>query len=328
MSITPSVQFRKDSALLEWWRTQSGTAEAGTIRLQAVVKGGSVRRFYRIQVDGESRGILMEYSPEKEENHVFAEVARFLSCLGVPVPEIFVHDPQNHLMWLEDLGDCDLESYCARNHHDRMAVYRKVIGAILPLWQCTEIPDGLRTMPEFDARLYRWERDYYFDHHLKRLAPGRDESCREALHQALRPWEERLLNGPTGLVHRDFQSHNIMVREGQPGFVDFQGMRVGCWIYDLVSLLWDPYMDLGDGVRQILVAEAAEAMKWSGSATEWRQLVLAAGMQRLMQALGAYGFLGEGLGKKEFLQYVPVASSRLAVLAQEAGCEKQVVPGG
>jgi len=127
MSITPSVQFRKDSALLEWWRTQSGVAEVGTIRLQAVVKGGSVRRFYRIQVDGESRGILMEYSPEKEENHVFAEVARFLSCLGVPVPEIFVHDPQNHLMWLEDLGDCDLESYCARNHHDRMAVYRKVM---------------------------------------------------------------------------------------------------------------------------------------------------------------------------------------------------------
>jgi aminoglycoside/choline kinase family phosphotransferase len=95
-------------------------------------------------------------------------------------------------------------------------------------------------------------------------------------------------------VHRDFQSQNIIIRQGQAYLIDFQGMRPGLAEYDLASLLYDPYV-------QLSAAERAELLEFYRGEAEiidpaYEEKFRLCAMQRLMQALGAYGYLGETKG--------------------------------
>jgi aminoglycoside/choline kinase family phosphotransferase len=110
-------------------------------------------------------------------------------------------------------------------------------------------------------------------------------------------------------VHRDFQSQNIIVRNGQAYLIDFQGMRPGLAEYDLASLLYDPYVDLTEAERAELMAYYCGRQLENGITIngEFDLKLRLCAMQRLMQALGAYGFLGLVKGHKHFLQYIPNA---------------------
>jgi len=105
------------------------------------------------------------------------------------------------------------------------------------------------------------------------------------------------------LVHRDFQSQNILIRNGQAHLIDFQGMRPGLAHYDLASLLFDPYVDLSEAERDELLEHYCGEKPGSEFLTTLRLCA----MQRLMQALGAYGFLGLVKDHKHFLQHIPKA---------------------
>jgi aminoglycoside/choline kinase family phosphotransferase len=107
-------------------------------------------------------------------------------------------------------------------------------------------------------------------------------------------------------VHRDFQSQNIIIQNGQANLIDFQGMRPGLAEYDLASLLFDPYVELSGAERSELIdyyrlKQTDSARRIDGKFGDTLQLCA---MQRLMQALGAYGFLGLVRGRENFLQYV------------------------
>ncbi len=116
---------------------------------------------------------------------------------------------------------------------------------------------------------------------------------------------EQLANYPRVLVHRDFQSQNIIIRQGQAYLIDFQGMRPGLAEYDLASLLYDPYVQLSTIERQESLKYYRNEVSMSGSAFEEKFQLCA--MQRLMQALGAYGYLGNVKGYDLFLDHIPVA---------------------
>ena len=119
-------------------------------------------------------------------------------------------------------------------------------------------------------------------------------------------------------MHRDFQSQNIIVRNGQAHLIDFQGMRPGLAQYDLASLLYDPYVDLSDAER----AELIEHYCRQKPSNDFGKILRLCAMQRLMQALGAYGFLGLVKGHKAFLQYIPKALALLRqVIARIDGLE-------
>ncbi|HST29416.1 MAG TPA: phosphotransferase, partial [Chthoniobacterales bacterium] len=129
---------------------------------------------------------------------------------------------------------------------------------------------------------------------------------------------EDLAQRPRVLVHRDFQSQNILMRNGQAHLIDFQGMRPGLAQYDLASLLYDPYVDLTVVERNELLEHYC-GKKPDGDFL--RTLRLCA-MQRLMQALGAYGFLGLVKGHQHFLQHIPKAVNSLReVVAEIDGLE-------
>src|SRR5215472_5028568 len=172
---------------------------------------------------------------------------------------------------------------------------------------------------EFNSELYLWEQNYFFENCLGRYFKiEKAKLAQLAALPALQEIADRLASFPRVLVHRDFQSQNIIMRNGQAYLIDFQGLRPGLAEYDLASLLYDPYVHLTEAERADLIAYYDERQAPNGMVINGDfdfKLRLCA-MQRLMQALGAYGFLGLVKGHKHFLKNIPTAlkSLRLIVL--------------
>ena len=121
------------------------------------------------------------------------------------------------------------------------------------------------------------------------------------------------------LVHRDLQSQNVMVRKGKPVLIDFQGMRFGNLFYDLGSLLYDPYVEIRDADRAALLRTYYDLSRPLQSWDEFESLFHLASAQRLMQALGAYGFLGHEQGKSSFLAHTAPALDHLLDVTGRTG---------
>ena len=170
---------------------------------------------------------------------------------------------------------------------------------------------------EFNAALYRWEQKYFFENCLGRCFKVAESKGKElAALPALREIAKHLASLPRVLVHRDFQSQNIIIQNGQANLIDFQGMRPGLAEYDLASLLYDPYVDITGAERAELIRYYREGRGKSGVTCDedFDSKLRLCAMQRLMQALGAYGFLGLVKGHKSFLQYIPRAVRSLRVI--------------
>jgi len=311
--------------LLRQTRMHFPRLDVAEIKISPIQKGGSDRKFYRIRCSAEQALILVKYNLEREENRHYVPIANFLGTHGIRVPEIYFHDPDEGLIWLEDLGECDIYSYRHESWLVRRAFYESALDQIatlhaLPESVCVEMKEHLPA--EFDAELYRWEQNYFFKNCLGRYFKL-ENTRRAALAAlpALKEIAELLASFPRVLVHRDFQSQNIIMRNGQAYLIDFQGMRPGLPYYDLASLLYDPYVDLAEAERTELIAYYRSRQLENGLTIDGDfdlKLRLCA-MQRLMQALGAYGFLGLVKGHKHFLQHVPAAMKSLRCTVAKIG---------
>jgi hypothetical protein len=293
------------------------------IKIRPIEKGGSDRKFYRIQCSADQMLILVKYNLEREENRHYVQIAQFLTKNGIRVPEIYFHDPAEGLIWIEDLGKRDLYSYQHESWLVRRAFYESTLDQIaklhsLPESVCLEMKKHLPA--EFNAALYRWEQKYFFQNCLGRYFSVSESRRKElAALAGLREIAKHLASLPRVLVHRDFQSQNIIIRNGQAYLIDFQGMRPGLAEYDLASLLYDPYVDLTETERAELIAYYRDQQLKNGITVDGDfdlKLRLCA-MQRLMQALGAYGFLGLVKGHKHFLQHIPNALRSLRTVVRK-----------
>jgi aminoglycoside/choline kinase family phosphotransferase len=309
--------------------------DVAEIKIAPINKGGSDRKFYRIRCSPEQALILVKYNLEREENRHYVQVAQFLDEHGIRVPTIYFHDPAEGLIWIEDLGESDLYSYRHESWLVRQAFYESALDQIatlhaLPESVCIEMKEHLPA--EFNAALYLWEQDYFFENCLGRYF-GVDNAKLAALATlpALQEIPKRLAGLPRVLVHRDFQSQNIMMRNSLAYLIDFQGMRPGLPEYDLASLLFDPYVDLSSAERDELISYYREKQAENGRTIngEFDDLLKLCAMQRLMQALGAYGFLGLVKGHKHFLKHVPAAMTSLhSIVRQIEGLQQLEAPLG
>ena len=310
----------KTELLLHQTRRRLPAFGEGEIEIAPIQKGGSDRRFYRVScAPGESL-ILVKYNLERAENRHYVRIAEFLTEHGVAVPKVYFHDPDEGLIWIEDLGESDLFSFREESWLVRGALYRSALDEIAKLHELPESEwsqlDG-EMPPEFNATLYRWEQNYFFENCLGRIFGVAERTQRElASLAALREIADRLAGLPRVIVHRDFQSQNVIVRAGQPYLIDFQGMRPGLAEYDLASLLFDPYMGLSPAEREELWLYYRERRHLE-AATEMRETLRFCAMQRLMQALGAYGFLGLVKENRQFLVHVPAALDSLRKVIAE-----------
>ena len=309
--------------LLRQTRIHFPRLEQAKVKITPIEKGGSDRKFYRVRCSPEQTIILVKYNLDREENRHYVEIAEFLATHKIRAPKIYFHDPAEGLIWIEDLGKTDLWSYREEPWLVRRAFYESALDEIVKL-HClpeTATQSIQKNLPaEFDAALYRWEQNYFFENCLGRLfAVAPDELAELATLDSLGQIAEQLAERPRVLVHRDFQSQNIIVRNGQAHLIDFQGMRPGLAEYDLASLLFDPYVSFSRPECEELLShyEGQRAAAGNPVPPDFREVFRLCGIQRLMQALGAYGFLGLVKGHKAFLDHVPAAIQSLRELVAE-----------
>jgi len=276
--------------------------------LVPVGRGGSDRDYFRVAIDGRDSFIVMRYGQMREENNCYAAIAGFLREIGVSVPAILGHAPERGLLVMEDLGAEDLFSFRDAPWDLRRPLYEKTLEVVLKLhaFPPGRFPAvGVRLMPGFGPELYKWEWDYFRKYCVRKIcriecAAGEGK----ALEAELTSLARRLHSTPASLVHRDLQSQNVMIRRGEPFLIDFQGMRFGSPFYDLGSLLYDPYVEIRDADRASLLRTYYDLSRPKQGWDEYETLFQLASAQRLMQALGAYGFLGREKGKSHFLAHI------------------------
>jgi len=280
--------------------------------------GGSGRKIIRLASQKESAiGIL--YSV-REENAAFLEFSKHFRRHGLPVPEIYAEDLSHGAYLEEDLGDTTLFEFLSKNRSGAniapqvVEAYRKVV-AVLPRFQVEAARDLNYTVcypiSSFDRQSIAWDLNY-FKYYFLRLAgiPFNEH----ALEDDFSRLTEFLLSAPRDyFLYRDFQSRNIMLRNGDPYFVDYQGGRQGALQYDIASLLYDAKADLPPELRQQLLDHYLDRL------SSFIQLDREAFLRhyyayvyiRIMQALGAYGFRGFYERRVHFLQSVPYALKNL-----------------
>jgi aminoglycoside/choline kinase family phosphotransferase len=298
------------------------------IEVAPLEKGGSDRFFYRVRVGEESSLILAKYGSQREENRHYVRIAQFLREIGVRVPEIYFHDEPQGLIWMEDLGDRDLWSFRNEPWPVRGPLYQRTLDQILTLHLHAHeapAPEPWPFQPPFDAALYRWEQNYFLENCLGRhFGLAVEEVERRCDRSRLDEIAESLAARPRCFVHRDFQSQNIVVKNDEPCFIDFQGMRLGLPQYDLASLLYDPYVTLTEAERRESLAYYVGACENQSRPldADFEEVFALCAAQRLMQALGAYGFLGHVKGRAHFLDHIPAAFASLRhVLAPIPGLD-------
>jgi len=318
----------KTESLLHQTRIHFPRFDIDSVQITPIEKGGSGRRFYRVYNTSQQKLILVKYNLQRKENRHYVEIAKFLEAHHIRAPKIYFHDPDEGLIWIEDLGENDLFSHRHESWMVRRALYQSTLdeGAKLHRISATDSAEIRTKLPaEFNAALYLWEQRYFLKNCLGRYFRMDQTRLRDiAALPGLVGIAEKLAGLPRVLVHRDFQSQNIIVRNGLAYLIDFQGMRPGLAEYDVASLLYDPYVDLTEAERADLITYYIERQKGAGhrGTDQFHDVLPLCAIQRLMQALGAYGFLGLVKKHEAFLKYIPTALNQLSsILSDQSDLE-------
>ncbi len=308
--------------LIDFAREALGLSETVPVELSAFEGRGSNRIFFRLKWNRKDSAILVHYDPKRVENAYYAGIAVFLRDIDVPAPRMIRHDPAACLILMEDLGDTDLWSLRKTSWETRRDLYQKTLTVAHRLHSFPEKDFPLkrvRLMEGFGPDLYRWERDYFRDHFVRDVCKiGLEPSFAQELDAELSALAGRLSGRRRSLVHRDLQSQNVMIRNGEPFLIDFQGMRFGSLFYDLGSLLCDPYANFSGSERDELLFFYYKLSQRDLDWAAFQNTFWDASAQRLMQALGAYGFLGLRQGLKAFLEHIPAGLHNLDLAASHA----------
>jgi aminoglycoside/choline kinase family phosphotransferase len=283
---------------------------------------GSTRQYFRVMW-GEQQTAVGAIGPDREENRAFLAFARAFRNAGLPVPEIYAEDREAGVWLEEDLGDTTLflalsaaRVECGEDEFpaDIERLYRRVLS-ILPRFQVLghQVIDYRLAYPRqaFDRQSIRWDLNYFKYHFLKLAHVPFSE---QRLEDDFSRLTEYLLEADADyFLYRDFQSRNIMIRAGEPWFLDFQGGRKGAPHYDVASLLYDAKANLPPSVRAALLEHYLDALDEyvTVDRPEFRARFVSFVLVRLMQALGAYGYRGFFERKRRFLESVPNAARNL-----------------
>lgn len=274
---------------------------------------GSGRTYWRI-ASGEHSHILLQSHAQDLDYDRFLSITRHLRQSGLRVPEVFGSDHLARQVVLEDLGSTLLLSQAHEcgfpgegNPEALRKIYRPALEALFQ-WQSVgkSCMDGCASLTDrvFDLGPLLWETSYFSRRCAEEafgLAPERLAEpglLAEFAHLGL-----RVESHTRTLMHRDFQSQNLMSRSDGIWFIDYQGARSGSRWYDLASLLWDPYVGIPMTLRKRLFLDFLDLSGSTDPEGDW-MCVLDAALQRVMQALGAYGFLSRHKGLPWFSQFL------------------------
>ena len=280
---------------------------------------GSGRKYYRVS-DGEKTAILQTNASANEDFEHFVSFGKSFSAFSLPTPEIYAVDEESAQILMQDMGEQTLLSQVVKDgapiSGSARVLYPVVIDALIR-WQVSS-PKFFLSRPDIAARRFdyaalTWETDYFKTNYLqKKKGIAEIPQVVENFFATLACMVD---THPKVLMHRDFQSQNVMVRSSsEVGFVDFQGARRGSLFYDIASLLWDPYVSLPEEMVVDFFDEWFRdypLVSESFSREEAWTLFLQAALQRLMQAMGAFCFLSTEKKIESFEQYIEPGKKRL-----------------
>lgn len=290
---------------------------------------GSARKMFRLVGPDHSTAIGV-FGPDPDENRAFLSFSRTFRELDLPVPEIYGVNEPTRVYIEEDLGDTTLFD-ALRSARQRtgqafpasmLELYRSVV-AWLPRFQVLggKSIDFSMAYPRaaFDRQSILWDLNYFKYHFLKLAGiPFREAP----LERDFRKLTAHLLRADRShFLYRDFQSRNVMVRDGKPCFIDYQGGRRGALQYDLASILYDAKAGLPEDVRALLFEHYLDALEEyvPVDREEFREQFGGYLLIRILQAMGAYGYRGFFERKIRFLQSVPPAIDNIErLLARDA----------
>jgi N-acetylmuramate 1-kinase len=301
----------------------------GEGRVETMVGDASSRRYHRVSVAGGSPPsvVVMELPDEPLQSEEatapglgppelpFLNVQRYLAKNGYPVPRVFRHDLQRGLVGLEDLGDRTFESVVqAAGASDRRRYYRAAIARIATLQELGDShpdPSCLAFSRRFDQTLLRWELEHFKEWYLEAERGVKLDDAETASIAAAFDWiAAQLAQAPPTLVHRDFQSRNLMlVGAGAPEdlrVIDFQDALLGSRAYDLVALLRDSYVVLSPEQLRELVEDFIEQAGITDQAA-FRRLFVLQTLQRKLKDTGRFVFIDRVRKNPSFLRWIPAS---------------------
>lgn len=303
-------------------RLLSGLGHAKPYQAAVAGSAGSGRVYWRIGQPPHAHILLVSH-PQDADYGRFLSVSRHLRAIGLDVPAIHGSDDAARMVVLEDLGSTLLFQK-ARDagfpgEGDAQALRPDYQRALVALARWQEI--GTRQMhrcPDlvnrvFDLGPLLWETSYFSRRCAEEAFGLPPERLAEpALLAELHHLATRVESHDRRLMHRDFQSQNLMCRDDRVWFIDYQGARPGSRWYDLASLLWDPYVAMSMPLRRDFFEHFLTHAAAPSRDQAWEQLLDAA-LQRVMQALGAYGFLSRHKGLSWFSNFL---TPGLAILSE------------
>ena len=280
--------------------------------LLPLAPSGSNRIYYRLK-KGE-KSAIGAYNPNAKENQAFIGFSRHFWDKGLPVPEIYAEVP-DHLIYLqEDLGFTTLYSYLLQKGEYfpdyLIRIYKRVVEQLARLQ--VEGGKGLDyglcyPRDAFDRQSMLWDFNTFKYHFLRLADVPFDEQLLENDMHALADY--LLQADGSHFMFRDFQTRNIMIRAGEPFFIDYQGGRRGALQYDLASLLYQAKANIPEDIRLELLEHYMDSLEQFIPLERERfvEYYYAFVFVRSIQVLGAYGFRGLYERKEHFISSIPFA---------------------
>lgn len=291
-------------------------------RTEALTQAGSNRQYFRLSG---KRPLIGVCGTSREENEAFIYLSRHFRSKGLKVPEVYAVSDDRLCYLQEDLGDVSLFDAIASGRNDgrfsaaETELLRKTLVRLPELqFKGAEGMDfGVcYPMGEFNRRSVLWDLNYFKYCFLKATGLEFQEN---RLEDDFEKMADVLLKAPAeSFMYRDFQSRNVMLCDGEPYFIDFQGGRKGPFYYDVASFLWQAKANLPDSLREELADAYLEALQpycptdRAAFFGTLRHFVLF----RTLQVLGAYGFRGYFEQKQHFIESVPYAIANLSRLLE------------
>ncbi len=294
---------------IEQFLRDRGLDEPGT-RVVPLTGDASDRKYFRvISPSGGSVVLALHTGAIEFATLPFADVARLLAQVPVPVPAIVGHSDDLGVLALQDLGDVTLQAHLGTTSPvEHAALYREAVALIELLQRRGAELASSGAAPysmAFDVEKLTWELRFFVRHFVEGYrGAALTDAVRAALDEEWRAIAGELSAEPRVLCHRDYHSRNLMLHEARLYIIDFQDARMGPDTYDLVSLLRDSYVDLSDARVDELIAYFL-ALKGVADREEFRRRFDLMSLQRNLKALGTFGFQTTSRTNTVYIQYIP-----------------------
>lgn len=290
--------------------------------IEKLAGAGSNRMYYRLKGmnpdTGQKISCIGVVGDDLRECASFVKLSNILGSLSFPVPKVYAFSSDFKYYIQEDLGTSSLLDFIkTEDGHSQENMLKDVLRLLAKLQTIPfeYLEEGIGYSC-FSKRQIMWDFNYFKYEYLKPLGFEFDENALEDDFELLADSLLKISDKWSGFMYRDFQSRNILIKEGFPYFIDFQGGRKGPGIYDAVSLLWQSRAGFDYDFRiQMLDEYLKYVSELSGESFSLSlDEMLHFALFRTLQVLGAYGFRGVIEKKATFIESIPAALANLREL--------------